>query len=217
MWFVQRYVLQGSRWRVTDLTYRISKYPSDSRWVCWSTGYPSILLSDSRRGCIPTGYPRILQTLVEWADPQDIQVSFLSELIYRISKYPSDSRWVCWPRGYPNIRHASGKCAYLQDIQASNHQTPGEWADLKDIKIAFWLQVSELTYRMFKYPSDSKWMCWPTGYSSILQTPSECADLQDIQVSFRLQLSVLPTGYPSILQTSGKYADLKDIQIYFRL
>ena len=26
-----RYVLQGSRWRVTDLTYRVTKYPTTTR------------------------------------------------------------------------------------------------------------------------------------------------------------------------------------------
>lgn len=28
---VCRYVLQGSRWRVSDLTYRVTKYPSSGR------------------------------------------------------------------------------------------------------------------------------------------------------------------------------------------
>ena len=29
--FLHRYVLQGSRWRVTDLTYRVTKYPTTTR------------------------------------------------------------------------------------------------------------------------------------------------------------------------------------------
>ena len=28
---IARYVLQGSRWRVNDLTYRVTKYPSTDR------------------------------------------------------------------------------------------------------------------------------------------------------------------------------------------
>ena len=30
-YFLTRYVLQGSRWRVTDLTYRVTKYPTTTR------------------------------------------------------------------------------------------------------------------------------------------------------------------------------------------
>ena len=28
---LSRYVLQGSRWRVSDLTYRVTKYPTTTR------------------------------------------------------------------------------------------------------------------------------------------------------------------------------------------
>ena len=31
LYFLTRYVLQGSRWRVTDLTYRVTKYPTTTR------------------------------------------------------------------------------------------------------------------------------------------------------------------------------------------
>ena len=31
VYFLTRYVLQGSRWRVTDLTYRVTKYPTTTR------------------------------------------------------------------------------------------------------------------------------------------------------------------------------------------
>ena len=31
VYLLTRYVLQGSRWRVTDLTYRVTKYPTTTR------------------------------------------------------------------------------------------------------------------------------------------------------------------------------------------